>query len=73
MTGTHSGHMDLSSGCLQKLSQEEKDRKNRKGLCQYCGGAGHIARICPNISKPKPMHVAELDVSSDIIKGLENA
>ena len=72
MTGTHSGPMDLSSGRFPKLSQEEKDRRNCKGLCQYWRGAGHIARVCPNISKLKPMPVAELDVSSDTIKGLEN-
>ena len=73
MTGTHSGPKDLSSGRFQKLSQEEKDRRNHKGLCQYCGGVRHIARVCPNINKLKPIHVAELDVSSDTIKGLENA
>ena len=72
MTGTHSGPMDLSSGRFQKLSQEEKDRRNHKGLYQYCGGAGHIVRVCLNISKPRPMPVAKLDVSSDTIKGSEN-
>ena len=73
MTGTYSGPMDLSSGRFQKLSQEEKDRRNHEGLYQHCEGAGHIARVCPNISKPRPMSVAKLDVLSDTIKGLENA
>ena len=68
MTGTHPGPMDLSSGRFQKLSQEEKDRRTREGLCQYCGGAGHIARVCPNIGKPKPIRIAELDVSSNTEK-----
>ena len=72
MTGTHPGPIDLSSGRFQKLSQEEKDRRNREGLCQYCRGPGHIARVCPNISKPKPMRVAELDMLSDTDQGLEN-
>ena len=33
----------------------------------------YFARVYPNISKPRPMPVAELDVSSDTIKGSENA
>ena len=73
MTGTHSEPMDLSSGRFVKLSQEEKDRRNREGLCQYCEGAGHIARVCPNISKSRPMHVTELDTSFSTDKVSENA
>ena len=33
MTGTHSEPMDLSSDRFIKLSQEEKDRRNREELC----------------------------------------
>ena len=73
MTGTHPGPMDLSSGRFVKLSQEEKDRRNHEGLCQYCEGAGHIARVCPNIGKSRPMHVAELNTSSSTDKVSENA
>ena len=72
MTGTHPEPMNLSSGRFVKLSQEEKDCRNREGLCQYCEGAGHIARVCPNISKSRPMHVAELDTSSSTDKVSEN-
>ena len=68
MTGTYPGLIDLFSGRFQKLSQEEKDRWTRKGLYQYCEGAGHIARVCPNIGKPKPVCIAELDVSSNTKK-----
>ena len=73
MTGTHSEPMNLSSGRFVKLSQEEKDCRNRQGLCWYCEGAGHIARVCPNIGKLRPMHVAELDTSSSTDKVSENA
>ena len=73
MTGTHPGPMDLSSDRFIKLSQEEKDRRNREGLCQYCEGAGHTARVCLNIGKSRPMHVAELNTSSSTDKVSENA
>ena len=32
------------------LTQEEKDRRRREGLCLYCGNAGHIAQDCPRAS-----------------------
>ena len=73
MTGTYSEPMNLSSGRFVKLSQEEKDRRNREELCQYCEGAGHIARVCLNIGKSRPMHVTELDTSSSTDKVSENA
>ena len=73
MTGTHSELMNLSSGRFVKLSQEEKDCRNHEGLCQYCEGAGHIARVCLNISKSRPMHVTELDTSFSTDKVSENA
>ena len=73
MTGTHSEPMDLSSGRFIKLSQEEKDCRNREGFCQYCEGTGHIARVCPNIGKSRPMHVAELNTSFSTDKVSENA
>ena len=73
MTGTHSEPMNLSSGHFVKLSQEEKDRRNREGLCQYCEDAEHIARVCLNIGKSRPMHVTELNTSSSTDKVSENA
>ena len=73
MTGTHSEPMNLSSDCFVKLSQEEKDCRNREELCQYCEGAGHIARVCLNISKSRPMHVTELNTSFSTDKVSENA
>ena len=73
MTGTHSEPMDLSSGRFIKLSQEEKDRRNHEELCQYCEGAEHIARVCLNIDKSRPMHVTELNTSSSTDKVSENA
>ena len=73
MTGTHSEPIDLSSDHFIKLSQEEKDCRNREELCQYCEGAEHIARVCLNISKSRPMHVTELDTSFSTDKVSENA
>ena len=72
MTGTHSEPMNLSSGRFVKLSQEEKDCRNCEGLCQYCEGAEHIARVCLNIDKSRPMHVTELDTSFSTDKVSEN-
>ena len=42
-TGTHAGPMDVSSVRRGPLSAEEKKRRNKLGLCQYCGQPGHIA------------------------------
>ena len=72
MTGTHPEPMNLSSGRFVKLSQEEKDCKNREELCQYCEDAEHIARVCLNIGKSRPMHVTELDTSFSADKVSEN-
>lgn len=30
------------------LSQEEKDRRRREGLCLYRGTGKHMADVCPN-------------------------
>ena len=73
MTGTHSESMNLSSGRFIKLSQEEKDCKNREGLCWYCEDTEHIARVCFNIDKLRPMHVTELNTSFSTDKVSENA
>ena len=73
MTDTHSEPMDLYSDRFVKPSQEEKDRRNREELCQYCEGAEYIARVCLNIGKSRPMHVTELDTSFSTDKVSENA
>ena len=39
--------MDLSAN-RRKLTPEERNRRITEGLCLYCGGAGHIAGVCPN-------------------------
>ena len=72
MTGTHLEPMNLSSDHFIKLSQEEKDCRNFEELCQYCEGAEHIARVCLNIDKSRPMHVTELNTSFSTDKISEN-
>ena len=42
-TGTHAGPMDVSSVRRGPLTTEEKERRNKLGLCRYCGQPGHIA------------------------------
>ena len=32
---------------FKPLSNEEKDRRRREGLCMYCGKPGHVALRCP--------------------------
>ena len=41
-TGTHAGPMDVSSVRQGPLTPEEKERRNKLGLCWYCGQPGHI-------------------------------
>ena len=43
-TGTHAGFTDVSSAERQGLlTIEEKERRNKLGLCRYCGQPGHIS------------------------------
>lgn len=35
------------------LTQQEKDRRRREGLCLYCGQSGHMISKCPNGAKPR--------------------
>ncbi|EIW76442.1 hypothetical protein CONPUDRAFT_111405 [Coniophora puteana RWD-64-598 SS2] len=41
------------------LSQEEKDRRKRLGLCDYCGQGKHSADDCPNKSDKAKRRDAE--------------
>jgi hypothetical protein len=34
------------------LSEKEKARRRAKGLCLFCGTAGHFANACPELPKP---------------------
>ena len=51
-TGTEPGPMDLSrtrgAGGYPKLSQQERERRLRQGLCFRCGGHGHLSTACPS-------------------------
>lgn len=41
--------MDLSATGIARrgpITQEEKDRRRRLGLCFYCGERGHLASSC---------------------------
>jgi len=52
-SGTHPGPMDLSS-FRRTLSPEERQKRILEGRCLYCGGFGHVARVCPN-KRPAPL------------------
>ena len=44
-TSTHTGPMDVSfAGKQEPLTAEEKEQRNKLGLCRYCGQPGHIAK-----------------------------
>ncbi|KAJ1175913.1 hypothetical protein NDU88_001198 [Pleurodeles waltl] len=36
------------------LSASEKEDRRKKGLCLYCGSAGHLLRTCP-VRPPRPL------------------
>ena len=37
---------------FKPLTEEEKNRRRREGLCMYCGKAGHVALRCPAKQHP---------------------
>ena len=41
----------LNSGMPRRLTDEEKQRRRDKGLCLFCGQAGHIATNCPSAGR----------------------
>jgi hypothetical protein len=44
---------------VQKLSQEERQRRLENGLCFGCGKSGHVSKYCPDKkSKAKTETVA---------------
>ena len=57
-TGTHAGPMDLSSN-RHRLTPGEQEARIREGRYLYCGGHGHIARVCPN-KRPLHAHDAQM-------------
>lgn len=64
-TNTNSGHygvapMDISAG-RRKLTPEERLHRMARGLCLYCGGAGHMAAVCP--VKPAHLRAAEANLA----------
>jgi hypothetical protein len=45
---------DAPNGPRGPLSQQEKDRRRKLGLCLYCGKKGHIAITCPSKNAQGP-------------------
>lgn len=46
------------------ISQEEKDRRRKEGLCFYCGKGKHAVDNCPNMSEKAKAARAKAKVSS---------
>lgn len=61
--------MDLSATMPQKkgnLSQDERERRRRLGLCYYCGEIGHRSFECPKKTQPVVQaRVMEMDEIED--------
>ncbi|KAG5634126.1 hypothetical protein DXG03_006291, partial [Asterophora parasitica] len=45
------------------LTDEEKERRHL-GLCSYCGGTGHMAAACPNMSAASKKRFTDRKASS---------
>ena len=56
--------MDLSTTYHKKgpLTDAEKDRRRKQGLCLFCRGAGHFAMTCPN-KKGRPVGLREMETT----------
>ena len=68
-SGTHAGPMDVSGvGKRGPLSDEEKERRNKLGLCRYYGQPGHIARHHSDsamlLAKCRAAGINEMTISS---------
>lgn len=70
---TQGDSMDLSTAEIQRrgpLSQEEKDRRRRLGLCSYCGEKGHYVKFCP--TRPSLVaRVVETEGEHEVLSGKE--
>ena len=71
-SGTHAGPMDvLLVGKRGPLSEEEKERRNKLGLCRYCGQPGHIARdhsdLATLLAKRRTAGINEMTISSTLL------
>ncbi|KAH9443783.1 hypothetical protein Pst134EB_026177 [Puccinia striiformis f. sp. tritici] len=57
-----------------RLSNTEKSRMMKAGLCFQCSKQGHLVRDCPektNKGKPKDMRIAELEEEIRVLRGGE--
>ena len=75
-TGTHSGSMDVSSVKRGPLTAEKKERRNKLGLCRYCGQPGHIAMdhrdLNTLLAKRRAAGIHEMTMALSSNKTLEN-
>ena len=58
----------------KSLTEEEKNRRRRLGLCLYCGGNGHLANQCPvKQQNYKNLHVVNTeDVEISVVSTSNN-
>ena len=47
---------NLEPNRRQTLTQDEKERRRRNGLCLYCGESGHRIKDCQRRPKDRPLN-----------------
>lgn len=63
----HNSGRPLPLNSEGKVTEEEKQKRMRDGLCLYCGTAGHILNTCPKRPAPGTARMADatFEVESD--------
>jgi hypothetical protein len=70
--GSKPESMQIDSSNFKKLSQKEKDRQCKEGLCLYCDGKNQQARECPIKASALKLYKIR-NISSSSQSKVENA